>query len=630
MNNESFAASSGVSPKREKDMKDNIKEKTKPKLTNGGLLVHFLKGSFGLFIVSIAASMLMTLITTVIPQVIKFTIDNVIGNEPVDGGITSIVAKALGGVERVREGIWIVALAIILLAVLTFITRYCSRYFMFKANETLLRKIRNDVFSHVQRLPLSWQLENNTGDIIQRCTSDADKISDFVCNQLFSLIRIALLLTLSLIFMFQTHVKLALIAMSFIPVIIGYSIIYYKRVGKKFKECDEQEGVLSTIAQENLTGVRVVRAFGRERYERDKFERQNTSYTGLWVRLLKKMAFFWISSDLVVAIQLLFIVVFGVVFCVNGEFTAGGFTAFISYNSMMIGPVRELGRIISNLSKANVALGRIGEVMNAEEEDYGENEGRIDGDIVFDNVCFEYLKDKPVLENVSFTIPQGSTLGIVGGTGSGKSTIAALIDGLYPVKSGSVSIGGKNIQDIPPATLRNNIGLVMQEGYVYSRTIGENIGIAAEDSSIENIKRAASVACVDDAIEGFANGYDTIVGERGVTLSGGQKQRVAIARTIIRDMPYVIFDDSLSAVDSDTDSKIRSHLKTECEGITTVIIAHRLTTVMHADNIIVLDGGKIVEQGNHKQLIENNGLYKRIFDLQMDLPDELKAEVQNG
>ncbi len=598
-------------------------------MTNAGMLGYFLKGSVHLFVLCITASMIMTFLTTVIPQIIKFTIDNVIDDQPVSG-LVGTIAGAFGGVERIRDDIWLIALAIMTIAAAMLICRYCSLYFNRRANETLMRRMRNELFSHIQRLPLSWQLENNTGDIIQRCTSDADNISNFVSQQLFTLVRITMLLTLSLVFMFLTDVKLAAIATAFIPVIIGYSLVYFVRVSKRFKECDEQEGVLSTIAQENLTGVRVVRAFGKERYERDKFEKQNTYYTSLWVKLLKKMALFWVSSDFIAGIQLLFIIVIGTVFCVNGGMTAGDLVAFISYNTMMIGPVRELGRIISNLSKANVALTRIGQVMNAEEEVYGINEGKISGDIVFDNVSFEYLADKPVLRGVSFTVPQGTTLGIIGGTGSGKSTVAALMDGLYAPTGGKITIGGRDINDISPATLRNNIGLVLQEGYVYSRTVGENIALAAADGSMENVKRAASVACVDEAIESFANGYDTVVGERGVTLSGGQKQRVAIARTIIRDLPYMIFDDSLSAVDSDTDAKIRAHLKTECEGTTTVIIAHRLTTVMHADNIIVLDNGEIAESGTHAELMAKDGIYKRIYDLQMDLPDELKEEARHG
>lgn len=609
------------------DIMSDIKKTAK--YTDSSMLLHFLKGSLGLFIVGIAASMLLTFFNTVIPKVIAFTIDSVLGDEPVTGIYVGIV-RALGGIDRIKEDIWIVALVIIGIAAAMLIFRYCNIYFNNRANQTLMRRMRNELFSHIQRLPLSWQAQNNTGDIIQRCTSDADTISNFVTNQLFQFVRITFLLVLSLVFMFTINVELAAIAFAFMPVIVGYSIWYFLHAFKRFKKCDEEEGVLSTYAQENLTGVRVIRAFGKEKYERDKFDKQNVYYTSLWVRVLKLMSSFWTASDFIAALQLLCIVIVGTVFCVDGKLSTGDFVAFISYNAMMVGPVRELGRIISNLSKAKVALARIAEIMNADEEVYGVNEGRVSGDIAFDNVSFEYESGKPVLCGVSFTVPQGSTLGIIGGTGSGKSTLVALLDGLYAPTDGRITYGGRDVKDIPPATLRNSVGVVLQESYIYSRTIGENIALAAADGSKENIVRAAETACVADNIDGFANGYDTVVGERGVTLSGGQKQRVAIARTLIRKTPYIVFDDSLSAVDSDTDAKIRHNLKAECDGTTTIIVSHRITTVMHADNIIVLDGGRVAESGNHESLLAANGIYKRIYDLQMSLPEDIIEEVKNG
>lgn len=296
---------------------------------------------------------------------------------------------------------------------------------------------------------------------------------------------------------------------------------------------------------------------------------------------------------------------------------------------MLMGPVRELGRIISNMSKAGVSLGRIAEILNAEEEDYGE-EAALSGDIELKDVSFSYEDGKPVLKDVSVKIPQGTTLGIIGASGSGKSTLVQLLVKLMPLSGGDIIIGGKSFKDIPLATLRSNIGLVLQESYIYTRTVGENIAIAADGASQENIEGAARCACVDENIRGFANGYDTVVGERGVTLSGGQKQRVAIARTLMRKTPYIVFDDSLSAVDSETDFSIRANLKERNAGATTIIISHRITTVMHADNIIVLDGGKITERGTHAELLAAGGLYKRIYEVQLSLPDELKEEVRNG
>ena len=465
-----------------------------------------------------------------------------------------------------------------------------------------------------------------TGDIIQRCTSDIDTVTNFVSNQLIMLFRILIMTVISLIMMFTMNLKLALIASAFLPVMITYSLLFYRKAGRYFKQCDEQEGVLSTYAQENFSGARVVRAFGKERYEKEKFEKQNVYYTGLWVRVERFLALYWTTSDLLLAIQLMLIVVLGTIFCVNGEITTGKLLGFISYNTMLMAPIRQLGRIVSNLSKANISLRRVSEIMNAEEEEYGTAE-QLSGDIEFSDIIFSY-DDKPVLKDINLKIPQGSTLGIIGATGSGKSTLAALLDRLYETERGQITIGGRDIKDIPRSTLRNNIGLILQEGHLFSRTIGENLAIAREGASDADIRNYASLACVSDNIEGFAKGYDTILGERGVRLSGGQIQRIAIARTLMRRAPYIIFDDSLSAVDSETDLTIRKNLKKEFEGSTVIIISHRITTLMNADNIIVLDDGKIVEQGTHDELVAKGGIYKKIFDIQMNLPEELKGDLQ--
>ena len=595
----------------------------KHKLSKAGTLFFLLRGSASVFIASIVASALVTVFSLLGPEIINLTVDSVLGNEPVSDSYANIVSS-IGGVQYLKENLWVIALLLIGCALFTAIFTYGRVYLNTLANQIFMRRTRDRLFSHLQRLPLSWHIQHRTGDIIQRCTSDADTISNFVSGQLLSLFRILLLMVFSLIFMFLKNVKLALIASAFIPLIITYSLLFHTRARKYFKKCDEEEGVLSTIAQENFTGVRVVRAFGRERYERDRFEKQNVYYTGLWTKTLRFLAVFWTSSDCLATLQGLSIIVAGTVFCVRGSLTTGELIAFIFYNTMLMGPVRQLGRIISNMSKAGVALGRIGEILNGEEEEYGEK-GPLSGDIEFKNVSFEYEQGKPVLRDVSFSIPEGSVFGILGGTGSGKSTLTYLLDGLYAPTNGEIYIGGKPISEISPATLRSNIGLMLQEGYIYSGTIGENIALAVDNATEEDIKNSAKEACVDGNIEGFANGYDTVVGERGVTLSGGQKQRVAIARTLLRNTPYLIFDDSLSAVDSETDAEIRANLNRKFKGATVIIISHRINTVMHADNIIVLDGGRIAERGNNQQLLEKGGIYKKIYDLQFQLPEELKG-----
>ena len=604
------------------------KVNSKQKFTKAGILGYFLKGCYLLFGASILASFIITFLNVILPQIISFTVDSVIGEEA-PSSIFAYFAGLFGGVDYLKSNIWIIAVIIAVIALLMATFQYFVTYFNQRANQSLMRRMRNSLFSHIQRLPLRWHIEHQTGDIIQRCTSDADAISNFVSNQLVYLFRIIIIVVLSVVFMFITNVYLALIALAFVPVLIGYSLYFYRGARASFKKCDEEEGVLSTIAQENLTGVRVVRAFGRERYERDKFEKQNVYYTGLWVRVMRSMARFWTVNGGVAAVQGMVLLIVGTVFCVKGDLSAGDLIAFISYNTMLMGPVRQLGRIISNMSRAGVSIARIGEIMNAEEEEYGAV-GELNGDIEFKNVGFEYEEGKPVLHDVSFKVPQGSTLGVLGSTGSGKSTLMYLLDRLYPVTEGTITIGGTDINEIPPATIRSNIGLVLQEGYLYTGTIAENISVAGDNIGQEGIEHAAAAACVDENIKSFSQGYDTLVGERGVTLSGGQKQRVSIARTLVRKTPILIFDDSLSAVDSDTDAAIRARLAEEFGGATVILISHRITTVMHADNIIVMDGGTIAEQGTGRELLQKNGIYRQIYDMQMSLPDELKKEVGYG
>ena len=584
--------------------------KSKRKTDKFRIIFRFLKGNIRFLVGTLVFSVLFTACNALIPQIVKYTADHILVLDGIPDGL------------NVRQALLLAAILVVAAAVLSGIFNYLSKMCLAKGSENFLKSIRDTLYHHTQYLPFSWHVQHQTGEIIQRCTSDVEVIRNFVCRQLPEVFRICFLIILYLGIMFSMNVPITLAAAAFFPVIIGYSAFFHSRIGKRFQDADEAEGALSSTVQENLTGVRVVRAFGREKYEIDRFDQKNNAYSDLWVYLGKLMSVFWASGDLITNLQVLMVMVLGVVFAVEGRITLGEFIAFLSYNASLTWPVRSLGRIISHMSKAGVSMERVAYILEAEEEDATDanNKPALTGDICFRNVSFAYSLDHPILKNINFTIPAGSTFAILGTTGSGKSTMVHLLNRLYdlPEGCGSITIGGTDIRDIDRQYLRQNIGMVLQEPFLFSRTIRENIGITKEQLLDEEIRHAAEIACVDESILHFTDGYDTIVGERGVTLSGGQKQRVAIARMLMKQAPVLVFDDSLSAVDTETDNKIRKELKKEMEKATVIMISHRITSLMQADCIIVMDKGEIQQMGTHDQLIQQEGPYKDIYEIQMN------------
>ena len=596
------------------------------------MVMYFLKGSIGYVVLFIFFSCLVSLVDLINPKIISYTVDTVLGDETGElPGVIDHMLASLGGEAWLKNNLWAVALAVMVVAVAGALCRYFFQYLNGVGSEKLVHNMRNRLFDHILHLPFSWHSENRTGDIIQRCTSDVETIRMFLSEQLTHLFRVVVLIGMALYFMFNMNVQLSLVVVAFIPLIVGYSLYFHTKIGDQFEKVDIEEGKLSAIAQENLTGVRVVRAFGKEAYERSRFEKQNAYYTDFWVRLMKLMSAFWTSSDLVSYLQLLAVMVYGTVLCVNGEITVGTFIAFNSYTAMLMWPIRSLGRTIANMSKAGISIDRLRYIMNAEcEDDHGTvTDINMHGDIVFDHVSYQYENgSKDILQDVSFTVKGGTTIGILGGTGSGKSTLMYLLDRLYelPRGNGTITIDGVDIRYIPLSYLRENIGMVLQEPYLFSRTLEENIAIAGRNADHSDVLRASAAAALDHAVSHFKDGYQTFVGERGVTLSGGQKQRTAIAQMLVRNAPIMIFDDSLSAVDAETDAKIRNALKQSTGDSTVILIAHRITTLMNADMIVVLEDGKVAEMGNHAQLMERNGIYRKIHDLQSrDMGQEVQA-----
>lgn len=607
------------------------------KLTGRGkakLVVRYLRPVAWLFALGLLMSLFSQVFNALIPQIVRVTVDSVLGTEKPQ--LPAALAGALP-IEALRADpamalVW-AAGAVVLFAVLRGFAIFGQRLFLARGSEGFVKGIRDELFSHIQRLPFAWHTAHQTGEMIQRCTSDVEVVRTFVCTQLVEVIRTVILVGVYLYAMFSMNVKLSLVSLAFIPVVALSSGLFYGRIAARFKVADEAEGELTTMVQENLTGVRVVRAFGRESFELGKFNEKNDRFSELWIKLGRVLAVYWASGTLLTCLQVMVILILGVVEAVRGELTLGGFLAFVSYNSTLAWPVRSLGRVLADMSKAGVSMDRVAYILRAEEERElpGAAEAPMDGDIVFSHVSFGY-EGQEVLRDVSFTVPAGSTFAILGGTGSGKSTLVHLLDRLYDLGEGQgeITIGGRDIRLIERGYLRRNIGLVLQEPFLFSRTIRENIAAPRPGAAEAEIRRAAAIACVDEAVTEFPDGYDTLVGERGVTLSGGQKQRVAIARMLISGAPVMVFDDSLSAVDSETDAKIRAALRESLGRATVILISHRITTLMQAERILVLENGQVSDIGTHEELISRPGIYREIYDIQMSSDDRRLIEEGDG
>ena len=583
------------------------------------LLARHLRPAASALLLGMGASLLLTLLRMAFTQVIRFTVDGVLLGDA--SGLPAFAAQLSPGTQLAAACALAAAIAL-----LQFGVSYIQDSRLPMGSERFVKSLRDALYSRIQRLPYSWHVQNSTGDIIQRCISDVEIVRAFVMDQLLELLGTLFMIVTCVVIMFTMNVKMALLATAFVPVIVGYSVLFFRRMSGRYEKADEAEGALSAVVQENLTGVRVVRAFGREKTELDKFREKNNRYTDLWLRLGDWMSAFYTLGDMMSILQVFAIVVLGVHLCVAGEVSLGVYLAFVSYTRELTLPVRRLGRTISEMSKANVSIDRLLYILESEEERSTESPAQADlhGEIRFEHVSFAY-EEKRVLRDVSFSIPGGKTLGVFGGTGSGKSTIALLLARLYDPDTGRITIGGVDTKDMDLGELRRGVGVVLQEPFLFSRTLAENIAITREDATREDVERAAQDACLDASVGEFVNGYETVVGERGVTLSGGQKQRTAIARTLLSGAPVMVFDDALSAVDAKTDEAIRTRLRAAAGGATLVLIAHRVATLMQADRIIVLEDGRIVESGTPDELLAQGGAFARAAAMQAAMGEEAQA-----
>ena len=616
-----------------------------PYPTRLSMILYFLKGSGRYFFAAVFSATLMALLDLINPRIVGYTVDSIIGDSSAETILPlRLLINALGGPAYLKTHLWMVSLTIVGVALAAAFFRYCFRRCNTTGSETLVRTMRDALYDQITVLPLSWYIGHRTGDLIQRCTADVEMVKTFVSEQMINLLRIVILIVLAMYFIAGISPALAVTEALFIPVVFLYSAYFHDKVGSSYEDADVEEGKLSSIAQENLTGIRVVRAFGREQYERQRFAAQNDTYTKTYMYHSAISTAFWTTGDLVSATQVMVMTVLGAYFCVKGRISAGDYIALASYTAMLTWPVRMMAQAVSEMSKASVSLDRIREIMNAapQEDRPDAEEPDMSGDIVFEDVSFAYPAEstqeqdedfpgkepRQVLEHLSLTIPAGSTVGILGGTGSGKSTLVRLLTRLYelPEGQGRITVGGHDIAHIKLKWLRRHIGTVLQEPYLFSGSIAENIAVTKDRTDLNAVRKYAGMAALDSTVAHFADGYETYIGERGMTLSGGQIQRAAIARMLMGEPPVMIFDDSLSAVDAATDQEIRARLSGQMQGRTVILIAHRITTLMDADQIYLLDRGRIIEQGSHRELLEKGGLYRRIYDLQSS-QDELDTEA---
>lgn len=579
---------------------------------------------------ALIATILTALIGFITPAILAELIDHYLGSQPsrLPVFVNNWLA-AFGSRDFVLRNLWLPGAVLILINLLNGLFSYAKARWSSYAAEDTAQHLRDSIYAHVQDLPYEYHVKAETGDLLQRCTSDVDNIRRFLNVQLMSVVNSLLMIGIALSLMFPVSVKITLFCVVPMPLMLLFAWRFFSVVMKAYRNTEEAEGKMSTVLQENLTGVRVVRAFGQQQNEVLKFEEANGAHRKSGLKMAFLDAIYWTSGDLFSMIQMLLIEVVCIIEAVAGRITVGDMVILITYSGMLIWPTRQLGRILSGMGRSMVALERIDEVLASPVEPAEPNAKKppLNGDIVFDNVSFSYSENQPVLKDLSMTIKAGQTVAILGATGSGKSTIVHLLQRLYEPTGGEIRIGGVPINQIDRKYLRSRIGLILQEPFLFSKTIRENIAIAQKEPPQHLIDRAAHDAAAYAFIQESENGYDTMVGERGVTLSGGQKQRIAIARTLLKDNDVMIFDDSLSAVDTETDAQIREALAHRSKGLTTLIISHRITTLSQADRIFVIGDGRVAESGTHDDLVRGGGMYARIHSIQDGLEEEERPEL---
>lgn len=521
----------------------------------------------------------------------------------------------------------LIAAALLVWQTIRFTTMVVEKYLQGKMQEKIARKLRVNLFDHIQSLSYHYHNNSDTGDHIQRVTSDVETTTGFVVVRFLEAVGLVFTIVSGAYQMYFLSPLLMSVALITLPIYAVSSIIYFGRVKHRYEDIENKEAEIMTVIQENVHNMKIVKAFANEGYEISKLEEKNNAHKDARIKMNKIVGLYWSMMDFISLGQYLVITLIGVSLATKNVIGAEDVAAALMLVGMLIWPVRGLGRLINDFSQANVAMSRINEILEQTSE-FNENgtlTPPIEGDIVFKDVCFKFPEDNTyALENLNFHIKKGQTVAFVGRTGSGKTTIINLIMQMYPYE-GSILIDGVELREIEKHYMRKNIGSVLQNPFLYSRTIKENISITKRDLEMSKIEAASSIATIDKEIHSFSLGYETMVGERGTTLSGGQKQRVAIARVLVSDLPILIFDDALSAVDNKTDTMIRKALADKEHQSTNIIITHRITTAKEADQIIVLDNKTVEAIGTHATLANKPGLYQTLWQIQGNLEEQFLA-----
>jgi ATP-binding cassette subfamily B protein len=531
-----------------------------------------------------------------------------------------------------RQQLALAGLGFVGLAAIQGLFTFVSGALSARTAENVARNLRNYLFDHIQRLTFTYHDQMQTGELISRASSDIDALRQFFSDQVVNAGQILLLFIINFMAIATIDFGLAIRSVIVVPLVLLTSIWFFRRITKAYEAYQEQEAVLSTALQENLAGVRVVKAFAQQTYEREKFERENWEKFVRGRRLLTMHSFFWPTTDIIAGAQLVAGLYMAARMTINGTITIGSYLAYAGLITWIIWPMRNLGRLIVQMSMGLVSFSRVLEVIKQNREPIAQgifpHEKELDGRVVFDRIGFSYADGGQVLKEISFSVTPGEVVAVLGPTGSGKTTLVNLLPRFYNYTSGSLKLDGLELNQFAPEYLRRQIGIVEQEPFLFSRTIRENITLGVDrDVEDEEVEQASKAAAIYDTIVAFPNGFDTLVGEKGVTLSGGQKQRVAIARTLLKNPCLLILDDSTSSIDTLTEVEIRGALEILMQGRTTFIIAHRIQSVMNADKIIVLDQGTIAQIGSHDELILQDGVYKRIHEMQTRIEDALVQEL---